>query len=258
MVPGDRGAHVSDFDAAQRAAWSNPPVDGVGYFASAELLRLSDEALTELVLTMRMERYGDWRNYEGKWRDLMGLDSLTAKDVIDWGCGVGLESVELSRAGNRVTAADIVPSNVDLAVRVGSLFGQDLRGRVLEQSPPFTPDSPGRYDVFYCNGVLHHIPQPERIMKRAHEILRPGGEVRLMVYSDRGWTLATGCYTDEDESRHPDFLKFVRFFDDVGYWAEWYDRDRLERRFGEWFTVERFSYLTPDDRYCAAVLRRKP
>jgi SAM-dependent methyltransferase len=242
---------------AQRAAWSSPPVDGVGYLPSAEMLRMPDEQLVQVILTMRNERYSDWRNFQNRWRDLMGLDSLVAKDVIDWGCGVGLEALELASAGNRVTVADIVPSNVDLAARVGELFGHAFHVRVLEQRSPFLPDSPGRYDVFYCNGVLHHIREPQLVMQRAYEILRPGGQARLMVYSDRGWTTATGTEPPQDVAGHPKFMQFVRFFDDVGYWADWYNRERLEQRFGQWFTVERFAYLTPDSRYCAAVLRRK-
>jgi 2-polyprenyl-3-methyl-5-hydroxy-6-metoxy-1,4-benzoquinol methylase len=247
------------FEDVQVAEWANPPVDGRGYFSSADMMGISDTQLRELVEAMRRERYEGWRNYGGRWRDLMGLDSLHGKDVIDWGCGVGLESLELARAGNRVTAADIVGSNVELAARVGELHGFSHKVRPLRQVPPFTADQPATYDVFYCNGVLHHIREPEQVMARAHELLRPGGEARLMVYSDRGWGVATGDWPPpEDIAASPHFMTFVRFFDSVGYWAEWYSAESLEQRFGQWFEVERFSYLTPDDRYCAAVLRRKP
>lgn len=237
--------------------WSSVPIDDLGYLPSAELLELPDEDLRNLIDGMHATRYAGWRNHDGLWREVMGLDELTGKDVIEWGSGCGLEALELARRGNRVTVADIFPQNVDLAARVLRLHGFDAHIKVIGKSPPFVPDSPGRYDVFYSSGVLHHIPEPVPVMQRAHQLLRPGGQVRLMVYSDEGWRVATGTEPPEQPQEHPAFGQFVRFFDDVGSWADWYDAARLEARFGEWFTVERFEYLTPDRRYCAAILGRR-
>jgi SAM-dependent methyltransferase len=240
--------HVSD--------WSAPPVDDVGYMESASLLQYPDDQLRVLVDQMRATRYGGWRNHDGKWRDVMGLDSTTGLDVLDFGCGVGVESLELALVGNQVTVADISESNLALACRVLGLYGCEPVARLLvTDTYPFIQD--GAYDVFYCNGVLHHVRWPEQVMGRAHELLRPGGEARLMVYSDRGWRNYIGTEPPTDTASDPHFQQFVRTFDQVGSYADWYDEEKLTRMFGDLFTVDRFSYLTDNDRYCAAVLTRK-
>lgn len=241
--------------------WDAPPVDDVGYIPSRDLLAMSDGELRVVVEGMRLRRYTGWRNHNGRWRDLMGLDELEDKDILDFGCGVGLETMELARRGNRMTAADIHQDNVWLAQRVCRLYGQQAYGQLLPADPPYPPLYPatgGMFDVFYASGSLHHCRHPVAVMRHAHRLLRPGGEARLMLYSDIGWRLATGTPPPLDVANHPAFLRFLRYFDAVGDWAEWYSRGRLQQRFGQWFEIERFGYLTPDDRFCAAVLRRKP
>ena len=87
--------------------WSAPPVDDVGYLLSEELLTWHDEALLDLINQMAVSRYQGWRNWEMRWRTVLGLDSTRDSDVLDYGCGVGLEALQYAKLGNRVTIADI-------------------------------------------------------------------------------------------------------------------------------------------------------
>ena len=233
-------------------AWSSPPVDDVGYLPASFMLNMTDDELRGLIRNMRVARYEGWRNHKGLWRDLLGLD-IPDRDVLDYGCGTGMEALELARAGNRVAVADIVPENVALARRVLQLHGFQARTWVLSHGRrPY-----GTFDCVNLSGVLHHIREPRPVIERVHRLLRPGGEARLMLYSDIGWRIATGTPPPEDVTAHPEFWKFVRFFDAVGDYADWYDVTKLEDRFGDLFQISRFEYLTPDYRYCAAVLERR-
>lgn len=246
----------------QREAWSRPPVDDVGYIPAADMYAKPDGELRAIVEQMRATRYGGWRNHRGLWRDLMGLDEPGGRDILDFGCGTGVEALELALAGNRVDLADISVDNLHLAVRILGLYGDQIPQAPLTiylalGEPPYIEADPGSYDVFHCNGVLHHIPWARQIMERAHQILRPGGIARLMLYSERGWIQATGTEPPGDVTADPGFERFVRYFDQVGEYADWYSRDRIEQRFGDLFTVERCEYLTPTGQYLAAVLRKK-
>ncbi|MFI1485761.1 class I SAM-dependent methyltransferase [Streptomyces sp. NPDC020747] len=247
----------------QREAWSRPPVDDVGYIPATELLAKPDDELRAIVEQMRTTRYTGWRNHGGLWRDLMGLDEPGGRDILDFGCGTGVEALELTLAGNRVDLADINLDNLHLAGRILGLHVDEIPDRhaltaylALGESP-YIEGRPERYDVFHCNGVLHHIPWARQIMERAHQILRPDGIARLMLYSERGWIQATGTEPPDDVTADPGFERFVRHFDQVGEYADWYSRDRIEQRFGDLFTVERCEYLTPTGQYLAAVLRKR-
>lgn len=247
----------------QREAWSRPPVDDVGYIPATDLLAKPDGELRAIVEQMRATRYSGWRNHDSRWRDLMGLDEPGGQDILDFGCGAGVEALELALAGNRVSLADISTANIDLATRILRLHADRLPhmpsvdSHLVWGEAPYIEAEPGSFDVFHCNGVLHHIPWAQQIMERAHQILRPDGIARLMLYSDRGWIQATGTEPPDDVTTDPGFERFVRYFDQVGEYADWYSRDRMEQRFGDLFTVERCEYLTPTGQYLAAVLRKK-
>jgi SAM-dependent methyltransferase len=247
------------FMGRQAEAWSRPPVDDVGYIPSADLLGLSDDELAAVVAQMTRTRYGDggWRNWKGLWRDLLGLDDLEDLDVMDFGCGTGVESAQLARR-NRVQIADIAPPNLALAARVMCLSGYwPTAVWNVSGTWPFLAAPDASIDVFFCSGVLHHIPWARDIMLRARQMLRPGGQVRLMLYSDNAWRWKPGGEPPEDVSAHPDGHAYARAWDQVGEYADWYDRDRIERRFGDLFTVERCEYMCPRSEYLGAVLRRR-
>jgi SAM-dependent methyltransferase len=250
---------AADFMRRQLEAWSYLPVDDVGYIPADELLALDDGQLRNVAASMAATRYGGWRNHGGLWRDLMGLDELSGLDVLDFGCGTGVESAELAHAGNRMGLADISPANLELAARLLHLSGYrgPLTLHLVQAEPPYLDAADASYDVFYASGVLHHIPWARQIMERAHALLRPGGQCRLLLYSDEGWRVATGTEPPEDVTADPSFLQFVRFFDGVGEYSDWYSAERLEQRFGDLFAVERCEYVTSDRRFLAAVLRRK-
>ena len=64
---------------SQREAWSNPPVDDVGYISSESLMKLDDDELLEMIQTMETTRYSGWRNEGNMWREVLGLDSTHDK-----------------------------------------------------------------------------------------------------------------------------------------------------------------------------------
>lgn len=225
-------------------AWSHPPVDDIGYISSAKLLKLSDDDLHDLVVEFERTRYEGWRNWNGNWRRVLKMDSTHDKDVIDYGCGVGIEGLQYARAGNRVLPLDIVSDNVELSLRVLQLFGM-----------PDTAVPP--VDIVHCSGCLHHIPHPEATVQVFHEMLKPKGELRLMLYSDWAWIKHIGDDPPTNTSEHPDFAEYVAVMDAVGDYADWYNEEKLVDWFGEWFELENFEYLTQDMSYCGAVMVKR-
>lgn len=241
--------------ANQAREWERIPVDDEGYISAGELLAVSDGELRETVERAEIARYEGWRNHRDKWRRCLGLDTTRGKTILDFGCGLGLEALQFADAGNRVLLADINATTRELAQRVLSLF--HYRSETVEVSgewPYVVPLTP--IDVFYANGVLHHTPDAPDILHRASKLLVSGGEVRLMLYSDRGWKLATQTEPPGgDPTSHPRFSEFVRFFDGVGDYAEPWWAEKLAEAAGPRLELVAWDYLTIDDRYAAARLR---
>lgn len=243
------------------AAWSRPPVDDVGYLSSEDMLGWPDDKLKATISAMRETRYSGWRNHQGLWRRFLGLDEAKhGKRVLEYGCGVGMEAAEIARTGATVSIADLSSTNVELSARVIYLMtghGPKNMYRILEDWP-YIHALNDVYDEINCCGVLHHIRKAQLTMDMFSMLLRPGGKLRLMVYSDEGWRIATGTEPPPEPVETAEgFGRFVSFMDGTGDYATWYDKEKLTRRFGDLFEITEFAYLTWDRRYCAAVLTRK-
>lgn len=242
-------------------AWSAPPVDDIGYVPSLELLTYTDDHLRDTVEEMRRVRYdpAGWRNHRNLWRETLGLDTTHGKRVLDFGCGVGLEALQFAETGNSVALADLSEPNLQVASRVLRLYGYEPTATYLvRDADPYADIPVSAFDVFYCNGVLHHIQWPQAIMQAAHGWLQIDGEVRLMLYSDEGWRWATQTEPPlGDVTQDPEFATFVRRFDSIGQHADWYNHDKIELMFGDLFDVEQFDYITPWQIYLTCKLIKK-
>lgn len=243
-------------------AWSAPPVDDIGYVPSLELLAYTDDQLRDTVEGMRQTRYDldGWRNHRNLWRETLGLDTTHGKHVLDFGCGVGLEALQFAEAGNSVALADLSEPNLQIASRVLRLYGYEPTDTYLvRDSAPYADIPAATFDVFYCNGVLHHIPWAQEIMAAAHRWLRETGEARLMLYTDRGWTWATGTEPPTGApEEHPAFDQFVRRFDRIGGYADWYNQDKILTVFGDLFDIKQCDYITLYDIYLTCTLVKNP
>ena len=248
--------------AAQKKAWSSPPVDDIGYIPSKDLLRLSDEEFAQTMTAAIENRYNGWRNYRGRWWDLL-LPETSGKVVLDYGCGIGIEALQYTEWENEVWVADIAPDNLKVAERLFALSGEKLAGVfTIKETPPFIPQAVSdlRYfDIIHCAGVLHHIPNAREVVEAWHGWLAHEGEARLMLYSNAAWGIATGRapHRAVPSHEHPDFEKFVQHWDAVGGYADWYDARKLEEWFGDLFTVKFCKPLTRDGAYVAARLVKK-
>ncbi len=111
-----------------------------------------------------MARFGEW----------------SGRDVLEAGCGMATDGVNFARAGARYTGMDFSPTALELAQR-----RFDLEGRVgtfVQGSITDLPFDDGSFDLVYSNGVIHHLPQTEAVVREFHRVLRPGGTAIVMLY----------------------------------------------------------------------------
>jgi SAM-dependent methyltransferase len=101
------------------------------------------------------------------------------KRVLEIGCGIGTETAEFVKHGAVVDAMDLSEESIRWARMRSSarFYVADAESRV--------PTGP--YDLVFAFGVLHHTPNPKKILWNVHACLKPDGELRLMLYAK--WSL---------------------------------------------------------------------
>ncbi|MDQ1006966.1 SAM-dependent methyltransferase [Streptomyces sp. V4I23] len=116
---------------------------------------------------------------------LNGLD-LAGRRVLEIGLGQGAEAELLIRRGARWAGVDLTETAVErtrtrLAVRHLPFDGIH-RASALDL--PFPADS---FDIVFSHGVLHHVPDIHDAQREIHRVLKPGGQLVVMLYAR--WSL---------------------------------------------------------------------
>jgi SAM-dependent methyltransferase len=110
------------------------------------------------------------------------------KDVLEIGCGIGTDSVNFVRNGAHLTIIEL--SSESLAITKKRLELEGLKANFIngnaEELSQLLPLNQ-KFDLIYSFGVIHHTPHPERVISAIAGCLKPGGELRLMVYARRSW-----------------------------------------------------------------------
>ena len=104
--------------------------------------------------------------------------------VLVAGCGTGSETAQIAREYPDciLTAIDVSQTSLDYARRQCAAIGlQTIRFLHLDLHK--VAELQEQFDVIFCSGVLHHLPDPEQGWAALVAVLRPGGVMRVMLYS---------------------------------------------------------------------------
>ena len=116
---------------------------------------------------------------------LVNFGAWAGRDVLEIGCGAGLDLVRFARGGARVTGVDVSSTAIELARDY--CRAAKVPAELLEADGTRLPFPAASFDLVYCAGVLPFAADPAAIVREAHRVLRPGGEAIFMADNRRSW-----------------------------------------------------------------------
>lgn len=168
----------------------------------------ADEAALALVRARRTDRmrayfdelagkfgrtYLPGRSWKGLAETLLKL--LPPMVIADLGAGEGTFSQLLAQRAQRVIAVDNSPKMVEYATSLARQNGvANLEFRLGDiEEPPIDAES---VDLAFFSQALHHASRPERAVRSAGKILRPGGRIVILDLLRHGFEEARELYLD--------------------------------------------------------------
>lgn len=128
-----------------------------------------------------------WWDPEGEFKSLHDINPLRmgfiqaaavlkGKKVLDIGCGGGILSEALAKAGAVVTAIDLSPALIETA-KIHAVAGQLDIDYHCCSAETLAQTQAANFDVITCLEMLEHVPEPRAIVQACAELVKPGGDV---------------------------------------------------------------------------------
>jgi glycosyltransferase involved in cell wall biosynthesis/ubiquinone/menaquinone biosynthesis C-methylase UbiE len=158
-------------DQVQRQ-WNNDPA-GSHYVVEAAA------HTKEWFLEAERYRYG---SYAPWMPETMEFDRHGGEEVLEIGGGMGTDLAQFAMHGAHVTDLDLSSGHLTLAKE--NFVARGLRGRFVQQDAESLDFADNTFDLVYSNGVLHHTPNTQHVVRQILRILKPAGRVIAMFYAE--------------------------------------------------------------------------
>ena len=109
-----------------------------------------------------------------------GFSTARGKRVLDVGCGNGYVLSRYARHGADIAGVDLTATATNLTRQ--RLMLEGLTGDISQIDGVHLPFPDAHFDIACSMGVLHHIPDPRPTVAEIARVLKPGGQLIVMLY----------------------------------------------------------------------------
>jgi ubiquinone/menaquinone biosynthesis C-methylase UbiE len=105
------------------------------------------------------------------------------KRVLEVGFGAGTDFIQWLRAGALASGIDLTEEALENLTHRIAVYGLPPPGRIVVADAEQLPFESNSFDLGYSFGVLHHSPDTEKAIAELVRVVRPGGEIKIMLYN---------------------------------------------------------------------------
>jgi 2-polyprenyl-6-hydroxyphenyl methylase/3-demethylubiquinone-9 3-methyltransferase len=145
---------------------------------------------------------------------LQRIVALDGRSVCDVGCGGGILSESMARAGARVLGIDLAQAVLDVAELHALQAGVSLDYRAVA-AELLAAEKPGAFDLVTCMEMLEHVPDPAATLNALAGLVKPGGDIVVSTLNRNPRAFAVAIIGAEYIARMlprgtHEYLKFIR------------------------------------------------
>lgn len=121
--------------------------------------------------------------------EFANFNKWKSKKVLEIGCGIGTDSINFVRAGADLTIIELSAKSLNLCRRRFDIFNLKAKFYLgnAEELSSIVPIE--KYDLIYSFGVIHHSPNPHKIIEEIKKYCSNKTEIRIMLYSKWSWKM---------------------------------------------------------------------
>jgi len=117
---------------------------------------------------------------------------LANKRVLDVGCGGGILSESMAKAGATVTGIDLSEPALEVATLHAMEGGISNVSYECCSAEEYAAKHERSFDIVTCMEMLEHVPEPENIVQSCERLLKPGGVAFFSTLNrnNKSWLMA--------------------------------------------------------------------
>lgn len=155
-------------------------------------------------------------------RYLERIAPLKERAIVDVGCGGGILSESMARAGARVLGVDLARGVLDVAELHALEAAVAVEYRMIS-AEDLALERPLAFDTVTCMEMLEHVPDPASILESLAKLARPGGDIVVSTLNRTPLAFGVAILGAEYIARvlprgTHEYLKFIRP-SELGRWG---------------------------------------
>lgn len=115
------------------------------------------------------------------------FEKWKGKKVLEIGCGIGTDSINFARNGALLTVCELSENSLNICKKRFEVYNLNANFFLCNAEELSKHIPIEKYDLIYSFGVIHHTPNPEKVIQEIKHFMDSDSELRIMLYAKNSW-----------------------------------------------------------------------